>query len=119
MGKWDWCNDPYTHEREGRDAGRYERYDCEHREKMDNARWGSPESCDAAYARGYQEERRYQERQEELRREEEAAEQRAYERRMYERECEERMIEEAIEQQRYEQQPEPQYPEPPAPSESK
>ena len=66
-----WCDDPYKKEREGRDAARYgERYDYEHRERMDNARWDS-DSCDAYYARGYEREieRRREERDEEEHRE--------------------------------------------------
>jgi hypothetical protein len=89
-----WCNDPWKHHDEGRDAARWgERYDHDHRERMDNARYGSPDSCDSAYAEGY----RYEIRRQEERRAEEAAqeqaERRAYERRQeaereeYEAEC--------------------------------
>ena len=116
--RYGYCSDPYRHEDEGRDAARWgERYDWDHRERMDNARYGSPDSCDAAYARGYE---REVERREELRREErameEAEERRAYERRMYERQMEEEAYYAQIPQ--YPEPPEPEPPQPPPPSEN-
>lgn len=107
------CDDPYKHEREGRDAARYRQdYGYEHEERMREARWGSYDSCDAAYARGYEREQRYREevRQEERQREE-------YEmRRAQERAEESRQIEEAMYYAQQEQYPEPPYdPGPPYP----
>lgn len=60
------CDDA---EREGREAARFgRRYDYEHEERMRNAAWDR-DSCDAAYADGYQREidRREAEREEEER----------------------------------------------------
>src|SRR3990167_7216176 len=91
MSRYDrfgYCSDPHEHEREGRDAGRWgERYDSEHRDRMDNARNGSPDPGDAAYAHGYlREMRRHEEQRAEEQAQERAAERRAAERRESERE---------------------------------
>lgn len=56
MEKMSYCNDRWRHEQEGRDAARFgERFDHEHNERMREARYDS-QSCDAAYARGYERE---------------------------------------------------------------
>lgn len=72
-----WCDDPWEHEKEGREAARFgRRYDYDHNEHMREANWDR-DSCDAAYARGYE---REIERREEIRREEEEEERRHHER---------------------------------------
>lgn len=82
----EWCYDRRRHEREGEDAARRDpghRFDHDYRERERNARH-EPHGCDAAYIRGFEDQRRRDDEEREQREDAERREER--ERRLIE-EC--------------------------------
>lgn len=93
MSESDYCEDPHEEERKGREAAYDGRRDWTHEERLRNARFEGPDSCDAHYAKGFEDEERRQDRAEQEFRAREEFAREEWEREQYERHREEEELE--------------------------